>query len=279
MGRGPRRWRSRSSSTRISPRKLQLKNWWKLRKAARPAPLLLVSLTAQETVVCGPTGEEPPIYSELELPLLEALCREALDQPDRHAALRSLRDALPAATSPIIGIRNEGLLATHELQSGARRRPDWEQAGAKARRITPSRDSELLHGLGFQVEPLDNATSVLRTATRKEALAVLLQPQEAIETPEPRFGDKSPITYALAVADRENLRYVFVLHGHKLRLYPGGSRRWRGEARPHGDLVGMPPGRTATGRSGAALADLLRGGAGSRRQPAAAPGGFQPFRG
>jgi len=109
------------------PSKQQLKSWWKHRKAARPAPLLLVALAQEAASVCGPTGEEPPIYTDLDVAVLAALCREALDQPDRHAALRALRDALPAALSPVIGIRNEGLLATHELQAGARLRPDWDR--------------------------------------------------------------------------------------------------------------------------------------------------------
>jgi hypothetical protein len=104
------------------PSKQQLKNWWKLRKAARPAPLLLVVLTPEGASVCGPTGEEPPIHTDLDLQVLDSPCREALEQPDRHAALRSLRDALPAALAPVTGVRNEGLLATHELQVGARRR-------------------------------------------------------------------------------------------------------------------------------------------------------------
>ena len=204
------------------PSKAQLKSWWKLRQASRPAPLLLVALAPEEVMICGPSGEEPPIYSGLDRQVMESLCREALGQPDRHAALRSLRDALPAVQAPVAGIRNEGLLATHELQAGARRRPDWNEAGDKARRIRSARGTELLHGLGFQVEPLDSVTSVLRTSARKAALALLLQPQEAVEAAEARFGDKSPITYALAVADRENLPYVLVLHGSKVRLYPAG---------------------------------------------------------
>ena len=37
----------------------------------------------------------------------ERICREALEQPDRHAALRYLRDALPTVESDLPGIRNE----------------------------------------------------------------------------------------------------------------------------------------------------------------------------
>lgn len=193
-----------------------------------------MALAQQGASVCGPAGEEPPIDTDLDVGVLAALCREALGQPDRHAALRALRDALPAAFSPVTGIRNGGLLSTHELQAGARLRPGWTEAGSKARRICAAREMELLKGLGFQVEPLDNVTSVLRTSSRKKALAVLLHPQEIPESPAPRFGDASPVTYALDVADRENLPFVFLLQGSKLRLYParvgvGVGRRGRTE--------------------------------------------------
>jgi hypothetical protein len=50
----------------------------------------------------------------------ERICREALEKPDRHTALRWLRDALPSMDSQLPGLRNEGFLATHESAVGAR---------------------------------------------------------------------------------------------------------------------------------------------------------------
>ena len=41
---------------------------------------------------------------------VERICREALEQPDRHAALRALRDVLPSLESDLAGLRNEGFL-------------------------------------------------------------------------------------------------------------------------------------------------------------------------
>jgi hypothetical protein len=49
---------------------------------------------------------------------VERLCREALQQPDRHSAIRLLRDTLPSVETRLPGLRNEGFLATHELTSG-----------------------------------------------------------------------------------------------------------------------------------------------------------------
>ena len=49
---------------------------------------------------------------------VERLCREALAQPDRHAALRLLSQALPSLETALPGLTNEGLLALHELEHG-----------------------------------------------------------------------------------------------------------------------------------------------------------------
>ena len=63
---------------------------------------------------------------------------------------------------------------------------------------------------------------------------MLLHQSESPELQADRFGGLSPVSYALAVADRENLPYVIVSQGSKLRLYPvkvgvGVGRRGRTE--------------------------------------------------
>lgn len=61
----------------------------------------------------------------------ERLCRAALDQPDRHAALAFLTQALPSLDTPVPGLRNEGLFALHALTVAAQRRPEWTGASGK----------------------------------------------------------------------------------------------------------------------------------------------------
>ena len=207
---------------------------WKERKAGRAAPLLLVVLYGDKAALCGPAGEDAPAYTGLDPGQVERICREALDQPDRHAALRALRDSVPAVESDLAGIRNEGFLATHELRVGARGREDWEDARRKSLRIVAKRGSDLLSALGFQIETHDRVVSILRSGERKVAVAVLLNRDEAPELQAERFSSLSPITYALAVADRENLPYVVLQHGAKVRVYPsrvgvGVGRRGRTE--------------------------------------------------
>ena len=127
---------------------------------------------------------------------VERLCREVLAQPDRHAALRLLSQALPSLETALPGLNNEGLLALHELGRGVPERQDWAEAGRKATGVLSKRDGELLSGLGFTVEPLDNLTSLLRSSDRRTALAVMLRESESAEAGSDRFNSLSPISYA-----------------------------------------------------------------------------------
>ena len=121
----------------------KVRSLWKERSRGRAAPMLLVVLFDDRAVFCGPAaaGGDPPVHAPVERAQAERLCVEALEQPDRHAAHRYLRDALPAVVdSPMPGLRNEGLLATHELAHGARHLPVWGDAGARARPILARRE-------------------------------------------------------------------------------------------------------------------------------------------
>ena len=184
--------------------------------------------------LCGATGDAPPVFARLDHDRVERLCAEALNQPDRHAALRFLNQATPSLETALPGIRNEGLLALHELEKGVPAREDWAEAGSKAKAIIGKRGNSLLRSLGFTIERIDNLTSVLRSGNRRTALAVLLRDSETPEAGVARFNDLSPISYALNKADDENLEWVVLVQGNRLRLYPssvdsGIGRRGRTE--------------------------------------------------
>lgn len=151
---------------------------WKSRKGRRAAPVLLVVLHSGNVTLCGASGESPPAYTDLDPGQVERLCREVLDQPDRHAALRLLSQALPSLETALPGLNNEGLLALHELEAGVPNRPDWADARRKAEAALGKRDRDLLNALGFSIEPLDNLTSLLRSGQRRTALAVMLRESE-----------------------------------------------------------------------------------------------------
>jgi hypothetical protein len=195
---------------------------WKARQSGRSVPLLTVALWSGKTWLCGPSGESLPVHAEKDPAAIERLCAAALRQPDRHAALLFLSQALPSLDTAAPGLRNEGLFALHELTEDAPRRPEWPEHATRARAILAAKveGQELLKKLGYSVERLDNMTYLLKGADRRLALAVLLDQSEVPEAGSAKFGNLSPVSYALHKASNENLDWVVVLQGDRLRLYP-----------------------------------------------------------
>ena len=76
-----------------SPNRNTLLSAWRARRGGRASPVLLVVRHAEGAALCGATGATPPVYINLDVDQVERLCREALLQPDRHAALRFLAQA------------------------------------------------------------------------------------------------------------------------------------------------------------------------------------------
>lgn len=209
---------------------------WRERRGGRSAPVLIVVLHGDEASIAGPSGEDLPVHTGIDTSTAERLCRAALEQPDRHAALLFLAQATPSLQTAAPGLRNEGLFALHELTSDVPRRPEWAEHVDRSRGILAARPvgMDLLRRLGFTVERLDNMTQLLRGADRRLALAVLLEQTDTPEAGSPRFGNLSPVSYALSKADAENLGWVVVVQGDRLRLYPtqtgvGVGRRGRTE--------------------------------------------------
>lgn len=211
-----------------------LRRIWKSRVGGRATPVLLVALHRDRVAICGPSGDPPPAFVNLEAERVERICRAALSEPTRHAALRFLHATLPDIEAPLAGLHNEGLFASHELAHGVPRRPDWQAASETARRILARRGTELLENLGLAVEPLAGPAKVLRASGTRVAVAVLLDRNETPETASERFSHLSPVSYALAKADEERVSWVVVLSGAAIRLYSaktdaGVGRRGRTE--------------------------------------------------
>lgn len=218
------------------PRPRALRQAWKDRQRGRAAPLLAVVLHGDAATVCGPAGDDPRIFP-MQAAQAERICRRALEEPDRNAALRYLQDALPASLTDtrLPGLRNEGLLTDHVLRHhdslpGAEEARRRGEAALRAQ----AQDAALLRALGFGIERLDEVTSVLRAEDQKRAVAVLLRAGEVEENPNERFQRASPIAWALQRADREGLPWVVMVQRDRVRLYPrelgiGVGRRGRTE--------------------------------------------------
>lgn len=221
---------------RTRPVAKTLQDAWKARRAGRPTPVIVIVLHDGKAWLGGPSGDNLPIHAEKDVGAIERLCASALKQPDRHAALLFLAQALPSLDTVAPGLRNEGLFALHELTADVPRRPEWAEHARKAKSVLGQgvEGQELLRRLGYTVERLDNMTHLLKGADRRLGLAVLLDRTDVPEAGSARFGNLSPVSYALSKADNENLDWVLVLQGDRLRLYPtkvgvGVGRRGRTE--------------------------------------------------
>jgi len=213
----------------------ELRDLFKERAARRAAPVLIVGLWgAERAAVCGPT--EHNAIEQLDLPRaqVDAVCGRALDAEDRHRAIRILLQDLPQLEASVPGLRNGGLLAMQELEHGVPGRADWPAAIERSQGVLDRRGRALIQALGFSIEETAGPAGILLASERKTAVAVLLEHPEEIDAASDRFDGVSPVSFALARADREHLDYVIAVAGGTVRLYPvhpgvGAGRRGRSE--------------------------------------------------
>lgn len=219
------------------PAVADLRKAWGLRRAKRASPVLLVvgypADTSTRVAVCGPVGDQPPVHVDIDVSQAERLAATALREPNHHAATRFLLATLPELDSPTPGLRNVGLLATHELRTGVPGHHSWEKARQAALPLLPKRGRDLVQGLGFGVDALGTNASMLTVAGGRRAVAVFLDEGEAFDAPAGRFGT-SPVSHALAVADQQNVPWVVLTRSAEIRLYAaradtGVGRKGRAE--------------------------------------------------
>ena len=218
------------------PKMPTVREVWKRRHKQRAAPLLVVISypdgAARRAMVCGPTGEDPRVI-DVEHGQAERLADAALRERDRHQAIRFLADALEGEPDEHPGLRNKGLLATHELLHGVPRRSDWGSATARCGTLLNRRGEDLFQSMGYEIDRKAHH-SVLRSSEQKaQAVAVFLQKDEQADQPSPRFENQTPLTYALADADRENIPWVVAERSGVIRLYStatSGASGQRGRA-------------------------------------------------
>ena len=169
--------------------------------------------------ICGPVGEQPVVHHDIEVTQVERLVDVALEEPSHHAATRFLLASLPELDSPFPGLRNIGLLATQELKAGVPERSDWDSASRKSQPLLKLRGRRLVEKLGFEIHTLATNASMLTINGRKHAVAVFCDEGETFETASRRFDNASPVSQALALADRENVDWVLLTRSSEIRLY------------------------------------------------------------
>lgn len=231
------------------PRADDLRNLFKKRQNARPAPVLIVVLYTvandrPRAAAVGTFGDPVPI-PDLDVDRLERICLAALGEPDRHTAARTVDRLLASLKdcqqSP--GLLNSGLFASHELLTGVPARADWEDARQRAIPVLGLRGLELIHGLGYQTVNRGSAALSLTYGGNSRAIAILLTEAELFDRPSARFGpDVTPISHGLSMASKDEVSWLIVLRGTQIRLYPanpdvGVGRKGQGETYAELDLA------------------------------------------
>jgi hypothetical protein len=221
------------ASSQNRPTKSNMEAAWLARRIGRAAPLLYIILHGEKAEIAGYTGERPSIWNNVDISTVEQLAKVALTAPDHHAAIRFLRNVLPNIDTPLPWLRNEGLLATHELREGVPQRADWSKAGKKGLDIRSKRGKELLAGLGYEVAPApDGKVHILLSKGQKTAIAVLLNEDETTESPSLRFGG----FYTSPIRDRASRKGTVAVCPSTLRWpatavsRPARHRRWAARA-------------------------------------------------
>jgi hypothetical protein len=231
------------------PTAADMRKAWRARHRGRPSPVLLAvgypAGHATRVAVCGPAGDEPPVYFDLEPSRVERLAAAALAEPSRHAAQRCLLRMLPEVEAELPGLFNSGLLALQELRRGVPARPDWTDAASRGRPALGLRGRRLVEALGYSVDQLSVNTSVLKAGEDRRAVAVFLDEGETFDAPALRFDGVSPVSHALAVADREHLSWVVLTRASEIRLYTarpdtGVGRKGRAETYIEANLALLP---------------------------------------
>jgi hypothetical protein len=234
------------------PKSDDIRKLWHARQGKRPSPVLLIvgypERGDKRVSVCGPVGEQPPVIHGLEPSQVERLAAAALTEPTRHAAIRFLVAMLPEVGADLPGLRNSGLLATQELRNGVPARHDWKVACDGSRSLLPLRGRQLVERLGFGIEQLSVTSSMLTIRSGgKRAVAVFLDEGETFDEPADRFA-ATPVSHALALADREGVPWVILTRTHQIRLYAaradtGVGRKGRAETFVEVDLALLPEDR------------------------------------
>jgi len=224
--------------TRRRPTAPVMRRAWSKRRAGRASPVLVLAFyptsDGARISLCGPSGEQPVVRHDLEVSEVERLAAVALGEPNHHAATRFLLAALAELDSPVPGLRNVGLLATHELTAGVREMAEWPNAVSRSTPLLLMRGRRLVERLGFSVEPLGVNTSMLMIGGRNRAVAVFCDEDEPFDAPAQRFDGASPVARGLAVADQQNVDWVILTRASEIRLYAaradtGVGRKGRSE--------------------------------------------------
>jgi hypothetical protein len=217
-----------TASQNRTPTKGDLLALWRKRAGGSVTPVLVhvtyVDAGPKRVALFGPDAEAEPTTG-VEPDLASRLVAEALESTSPSGLTAQLRERLQGLRSDNPScLRNEGLFASWVLRTQAQE-TGWSSLTDAGRALTGRRGRDLIADLGYDIEPVPEG-NVLRSrdASDRRAAVVLLAADESLDNPLARFHNTSAVTHGLSVARRENLDWLVVLGGSRIRLYATEER-------------------------------------------------------
>lgn len=200
-----------AESSHGQPTVADTRRLWKLRSANRPsAVLLVVGYEAPDGIRRGRLAGLHDGNVTTTDPSLDSVATAA-EGALRSGSTKRAESMLGVFFErvpddhPVVGLRNEGLFATHELVENVPRRADWADAVTLAGSLIDESAEGLVRGLGWTVRRHGEAL-LLGTDDRREAVAIILQGDEVFDRTTSRLGHLSPVEYAISVAQDSGAR-------------------------------------------------------------------------
>jgi hypothetical protein len=197
------------------PKAPELSSAWAARQAGSKTPVLLVWEEPSGFHLAFGTSVGNPRLTDISRPAsrqaTEALIKAAVDHADPAGALAAVDAGVLELSSRIPGLRNGGLVATHQLAGAVRARPDWAAAAAKAKGSFGQRRAALLKSLGFEVAPGASDVLVLSSSGAERATAVLVNATDR---------RRGLLDAAFREAESRSVDWVMVIHDDLLTLHP-----------------------------------------------------------
>lgn len=209
------------AATSRRPRKDEMQRLWRTRGGGSSGFLVAVLHDGKATVA-GPTQSDEPVL-DADVVAVENMLSTVLEQQEHNTAVLRAQEMLDQLRdkdgNP--ALLNSGLFTNHELVNGVPRRKDWTVACEESEYLLDSGSGkDLFAQLGFALEPGPDSLTYLSSDGHPRAVAALLNREERFDQPLPRFNSETPVRLAQRTAKKNDVDWVIVQSGRRIRLYP-----------------------------------------------------------
>ena len=109
-----------------------LRTLWKARLKGRATPLLMVALYDTRAAICGPAGDQPPAFIDLDPELVERICPPLWKNLTATLLCGDSTRSSPTFKRRLLVCETKGCSQLMSLEDDVRRRADWPEASSRA---------------------------------------------------------------------------------------------------------------------------------------------------